>query len=84
MRSGDTPMVTRIDRLARAIGDLHDIVRKLRAKGIALRATEQPIAKALGIRRASVYRVLEDTGKLTRCRPRAFQVLTEAYPALAK
>ena len=36
-------MVTRIDRLARSIGDLQDIVRDLRAKGVALKATEQPI-----------------------------------------
>lgn len=43
MRSGDTLMVTRIDRLARSIGDLQDIVRKLRAKSVSLRATEQPI-----------------------------------------
>ena len=43
MRRGDTLMVTRIDRLARSIGDLQDIVRALKAKGIALKATEQPI-----------------------------------------
>jgi DNA invertase Pin-like site-specific DNA recombinase len=36
-------MVTRIDRLARSIGDLQDIVRLLKAKGVELRATEQPI-----------------------------------------
>ena len=36
-------VVTRIDRLARSIGDLQDIVRELRAKGVALKATEQPI-----------------------------------------
>jgi DNA invertase Pin-like site-specific DNA recombinase len=36
-------VVTRIDRLARSIGDLQDIVRDLRAKGVALKATEQPI-----------------------------------------
>jgi DNA invertase Pin-like site-specific DNA recombinase len=36
-------MVTRIDRLARSIGDLRDIVRTLRAKGASLKATEQPI-----------------------------------------
>jgi len=36
-------MVTRIDRLARSIGDLQDIVRIVRAKGASLRATEQPI-----------------------------------------
>jgi DNA invertase Pin-like site-specific DNA recombinase len=43
MRRGDTLMVTRIDRLARSIGDLQDIVRALKAKDIALKATEQPI-----------------------------------------
>jgi len=43
LRSGDTLMITRIDRLARSIGDLQDIVRALKAKGVALRATEQPI-----------------------------------------
>jgi DNA invertase Pin-like site-specific DNA recombinase len=32
-----------IDRLARSIGDLQDIVRAVRAKGASLRATEQPI-----------------------------------------
>lgn len=43
MRKGDTLVVTRVDRLARSIGDLQDIVRALKAKGVALRATEQPI-----------------------------------------
>lgn len=43
MRKGDTLVVTRIDRLARSIGDLQDIVRSLKKKGVALRATEQPI-----------------------------------------
>ena len=43
MRDGDTLMVTRIDRLARSIGDLQDIVRELKAKGVTLAATEQPI-----------------------------------------
>jgi DNA invertase Pin-like site-specific DNA recombinase len=36
-------MVTRVDRLARSIGDLQDIVRAVKAKGAALKATEQPI-----------------------------------------
>ena len=36
-------MVTRIDRLARSIVDLQDIVRALRAKGATLKATQQPI-----------------------------------------
>jgi DNA invertase Pin-like site-specific DNA recombinase len=43
MRQGDVLMVTRIDRLARSIGDLQDIVRALKAKGATLKATEQPI-----------------------------------------
>ena len=43
MREGDTLMITRIDRLARSIGDLQDIVRDLKARGISLKATEQPI-----------------------------------------
>ena len=43
LRPGDTLMVTRIDRLARSIGDLQDIVRLLKSKGVALKATEQPI-----------------------------------------
>ena len=36
-------MVTRIDRLARSIGDLQDIVRTVKTKGASLKATEQPI-----------------------------------------
>lgn len=43
LRRGDELVVTRIDRLARSIGDLQDIVRELKAKGVTLRATEQPI-----------------------------------------
>src|SRR6201994_1552199 len=43
LRTGDVLMVTRIDRLARSIGDLQDIVRTVKARGATLRATEQPI-----------------------------------------
>ena len=43
MRAGDELVVTRVDRLARSIGDLQDIVRALKVKGVTLRATEQPI-----------------------------------------
>jgi DNA invertase Pin-like site-specific DNA recombinase len=43
VREGDTLLVTRIDRLARSIADLAAIVRQLEAKGVALKATEQPI-----------------------------------------
>src|SRR6267142_2506575 len=43
LRPGDVLMVTRIDRLARSIGDLQDIVRAVKAKGATLKATEQPI-----------------------------------------
>ena len=40
LRSGDVLMVTRVDRLARSIKDLQDIVEELRAKDVALKATE--------------------------------------------
>lgn len=43
IRKGDALVVTRIDRLARSIGDLQDIVRTLKARGATLKATEQPI-----------------------------------------
>ena len=43
LRPGDTLVITRIDRLARSIGDLQDIVRAVAAKGALIRATEQPI-----------------------------------------
>ena len=43
IRPGDQLVVTRIDRLARNIGDLQDIVRKLAAKGASLKAIDQPI-----------------------------------------
>jgi DNA invertase Pin-like site-specific DNA recombinase len=43
LQPGDTLMVTSIDRLARSIGDLQDIVRTIKGKGAALKATEQPI-----------------------------------------
>jgi len=36
LRKGDCLMVTRIDRLARSIGDLQDIVRAVKAKGASL------------------------------------------------
>ena len=43
LHAGDTLVVTRIDRLARSVKDLQDIVHELKAKGVALRATEQPV-----------------------------------------
>src|SRR6478609_7672771 len=43
IRAGDALVVTRIDRLARSVGDLQDIVRTLRVKGATLKAIEQPI-----------------------------------------
>lgn len=43
LRPGDTLVVTRIDRLARSIGDLQDIVRAVRAAGASLQAVEQPV-----------------------------------------
>ncbi|MFD1623510.1 recombinase family protein [Azospirillum griseum] len=43
LRPGDTLMVTRIDRLARSIADLQNIVKTIRDKGAALCCTEQPV-----------------------------------------
>ena len=43
IRDGDELVVTRVDRLARSVADLQDIIRELKAKKATLRATEQPI-----------------------------------------
>lgn len=43
LRAGDTLVVTRIDRLARSLKDLQDIIHDLKARGVHLEATEQPI-----------------------------------------
>ena len=43
LRKGDVLVVTRVDRLARSIADLQDIVRSLKTTGASLKATEQPI-----------------------------------------
>jgi DNA invertase Pin-like site-specific DNA recombinase len=43
LRDGDTLVVTRIDRLARSLRDLQNIVHDLRQRGVTLKATEQPI-----------------------------------------
>jgi DNA invertase Pin-like site-specific DNA recombinase len=43
LRADDTLVVTRIDRLARSLKDLQDIVHELKVRGVALKATEQPV-----------------------------------------
>lgn len=43
LQPGDTLLVTRVDRLARSVKDLQDIVHELRGKAVSLKATEQPI-----------------------------------------
>lgn len=43
MQPGDVLVITRIDRLARSMLDLQNIVHELKAKGVTLKATEQPI-----------------------------------------
>ena len=43
VRAGDTVLVVRVDRLARSIKDLQDIVHDLKQRGVALRAIEQPV-----------------------------------------
>lgn len=43
LRKGDTLVITRIDRLARSVKDLQDIVYELKDKGVHLQALEQPV-----------------------------------------
>jgi DNA invertase Pin-like site-specific DNA recombinase len=43
LRPGDTLVVTRIDRLARSLRDLQNLVHDLQERGVHLKATEQPI-----------------------------------------
>ena len=43
LRDGDKLVVTRVDRLARSIRDLQNIVYDLDKRGVTLSATEQPI-----------------------------------------
>ena len=43
MREGDELVVSRVDRLARSIRDLQNIVYDLNKKGVTISATEQPI-----------------------------------------
>src|ERR671928_1553010 len=43
LHPGDTLVVTRVDRLARSVKDLQDIVHELKAEGVALKATERPV-----------------------------------------
>ena len=42
-REGDVIVVTRVDRLARSMRDLQNIVHELREKGIAIKCTEQAV-----------------------------------------
>lgn len=43
IRKGDELVVTRIDRLARSVRDLANVVHELQAKGAVLRCTMQPV-----------------------------------------
>jgi DNA invertase Pin-like site-specific DNA recombinase len=42
VREGDTFVVTRLDRLARSVGDLLAILKQLESKGVAFRCIQQP------------------------------------------
>ncbi|TVV76031.1 recombinase family protein [Sphingomonas solaris] len=41
MRTGDTFIVTRLDRLARSLGDLHRLVERMIAEGVEFRCLQQ-------------------------------------------
>ena len=43
LRPGDMLVITRLDRLARSLSDLSLITDQLQAKGVTLKATEQPV-----------------------------------------
>jgi DNA invertase Pin-like site-specific DNA recombinase len=43
VREGDELVVSRVDRLARSVRDLQNIVHMLTEKGVVFRATEQPV-----------------------------------------
>lgn len=52
IRPDNDLMVTRVDRLARLINDLRDLIRELKAKGATPRATDQPIDTSTLARKA--------------------------------
>ena len=52
VQEGDIVVVTRIDRLARSMKDLQDIVHESRAKGVSFKATEQPIDTSTAVGKA--------------------------------
>jgi DNA invertase Pin-like site-specific DNA recombinase len=54
VRQGDILAVTRIDRIARSTADLFDILRILEAKGVSLKATEQPIDTSTALGRSLI------------------------------
>ena len=43
VQPGDTLVMTRIDRIVRSMKNLQDIVHEAKERGVALRATEQPM-----------------------------------------
>ena len=43
IQTGDERVLTRVDRLARSVADLQDVIRERKAKDASLCATEQPI-----------------------------------------
>jgi len=52
LREGDTLVVVRVDRLARSLTDLQAITDNLNTKGVALKATEQPVDTSTSAGRA--------------------------------
>jgi len=52
MRDGDTLVITRIDRLARSLRDLQNLVFDFKARGITLKAIEQPIDTSTAVGKA--------------------------------
>lgn len=49
LRDGDTLVVTKVDRLARSIRDLSNIVAELQARNVSLKVTDQPVDTSTAI-----------------------------------
>ena len=71
VQSGDTLVVTRIDRLARSLRDLQNIVHELKERRVTLRATEQPIDTGTAAGKAFLDMSQDDVSRPRRRRARA-------------
>ena len=67
-RSGDTLVVTKLDRLARSLPDARDIVEELTAAEAKLNAE---LAELFSVGRSTVYRAVQRAGEPDTARTRS-------------